>query len=219
MRLISQSDAEIVQIANLVIRSTARNTVHRSLREAWESTPNNPEKAFAYAAYSLAYVQVETISSERHKHLTHAVEALTDCLVSYDDWWLARFLRCETMQELPPSTENHLHRQVVSAEEDRLELLSRQEKLLKTEPYFLCPYISEAKASVCQGKIDDAINTVDVGLEKVKLFSVQYRLNVLIQPFISAILLFREVGLETIAERIKLAGLSLFPRSATLASI
>jgi hypothetical protein len=219
MRSISRTDAEAIQLANLVIRSKACEKVLSDLRGAWENNRKNPEKAFTFAAAILAYVHKEDIASEKHKHLTKAVEALNDCLDCYDDWWIARFLRSEALYELPLTSENPESAHFTTAGSDRAVLLEQQDAYSQTEPYFLCTYISISKSYIYKGEIDAASKAVETGLSKVKVVPVQYPLNSLIQPFADLIILFREVGIVTLAEHVKYAGLALFPRSSTLAEI
>jgi hypothetical protein len=215
MLLISRLDVETIQISNMAARSASGEAVCASLKKAWEADRGNPEKAFACAACYLAYVHREPIASEKHKHLTQAAEALAACLSCREGWWLARFLYTEALQELPSNS----YDDKASAEAERDLLLRMQKESGQKAPYFLCPYISKAKQLICQGDISGAAEAVEEGLKDAEASVSPHSLNQLVQPFADAIILFREVRMQEAAEKVKLAGLALFPRSAALASV
>lgn len=217
MHLISKSDVEAVQISNLLIKSNSRNKTYLDLQNSWEDDNTKTEKVFLFAMCALANVYEETVASERHRYLSHAIEALSDCINQVDDWWMARFLRAGALQSIVISSDG-MSLQDENDEDDCEILIKQQKDSTEKAPYFLCPYLLKAKSYIFQGNVDQAIAIIEEGLELVEPSAVKYPLNILLQPFGDAITIFRNVGREDLAERIKFFGLTLFPRSTSLAS-
>ncbi len=215
MRLISKSDVEAMQLSNLVIKTNARSKVYSDLEKKWQNNRSNPDIAFLFAACALAYVYEETVAPDRHKYLSKSIEALTDCINLQDDWWMARFLRIGALQSLVVPSDG---KNTLSAETDCEILLGQQSKCDQKEPYFLCTYLLEAKSYIFQGNIECAVKSVEKGLEDIEQKELKYPLNILLQPFGDAITIFRSLGMRDLADRIKNAGLKLFPNSSSLAS-
>lgn len=215
MHFISKSDVEAIQLSNLVIKTNARSRVYSNMEQNWKSNRTKSDVAFSFAACALAYVYEETVAPDRHKYLSKSIEALTDCVNLKQDWWMARFLRIGALQALVVPSDGEID---ISAERDCKELIKQQLESERKEPYFLCPYLMEAKSYIFQGNIEYAVKSVEKGLAEIQPSALKYPLNILLQPFGDAIIIFRGVGMDDLAERIKYAGLRLFPHSSSLAS-
>lgn len=217
MRLISKSDIEAIQISNLLIKSNSRTRVYKQTQESWESDKTKTDTAFLFATCALACVYEEEVIPERYKYLYQAIDILTDCIAQQDDWWMARFLRSGALQAIVISSDG-LSLQNEDDEEDCDILIEQQMQSKEKAPYFLCPYLIKAKSYIFQGNVDQAVAIVEEGLSNVEPEYIKYSLNILLQPFGDAITIFRTVGRDDMAERIKYFGLALFPKSSSLAS-
>lgn len=217
MHLISKSDIEAIQISNMVIKSNARSNAYNKMHQLWQKDRAKTDTAFLFATCAYAFVYEETVASDRHRYLSYAIEALSDCIVQQDDWWIARFMRGVALQAVAISSDGQ-SLQEISADNDCEELIKKQMKSPKKEPYFLCPYLMTAISNIFQGKIECAVAIVEKGLAEVTSCAVAYPLNILLQPFGDAITIFRGIGMNDLAERIKDVGLTLFPRSTSLVS-
>ncbi|WDV48112.1 hypothetical protein PV797_10540 [Clostridiaceae bacterium M8S5] len=215
MRLISKSDVEAIQLSNLVIKSNGHRA-YQKMQQAWQNDRTNTDTAFLFATCAFAFVYEESIAPDRHRYLSHAIDAFSDCINQRNDWWMARFMRGVALQAIVISSAEQSLQDVY--EDDCEVLIKQQMKSSKKEPYFLCPYLMVAKSNIFEGKIDYAIEIAERGLQELTHSEVVYPLNILLQPFGDAIAIFRNIGRDDLAERIKYVGLSLFPRSISLAS-
>lgn len=217
MHLISKSDVESVQITNLLTKTGARNTVYTKAMNSWQENRKKPDNAFLFANCALASVYEETVAPERHRYLSMAIAALSDCIKERPDWWMARFLRGGALQAIVISSDGQLLQP--DGEEDDLDALIRmQNESEEKEAYFLCPYLLKAKSCIFRGDVDGALETIREGLASVTPGTVKYSLNALLQPFGDTITILRSLEMEEMAESVKNFGMILFPRSDSLAA-
>lgn len=216
MYLISKPDVESIQISNLLIKIGAQNTVYTKTMNSWQENRKKTDNAFLFANCALASVYEETVASERHRYLSMAIAALSDCIEERPDWWMARFLRGGALQAIVISSDGQLLQP--DDEEDDLDALIRmQNESEEKEPYFLCSYLLKAKSCIFRGDVDNALKTILEGLASVTPRTVKYSLNTLLQPFGDTIMILRSLEMEEMAESVKNFGLILFPRSDSLA--
>lgn len=216
MYLISKPDVESIQISNLLIKIGAQNTVYTKTMNSWQENRKKTDNAFLFANCALASVYEETVASERHRYLSMAIAALSDCIEERPDWWMARFLRGGALQAIVISSDGQLLQP--DDEEDDLDALIRmQNESEEKEPYFLCSYLLKAKSCIFRGDVDNALKTILEGLASVTPRTVKYSLNALLQPFGDTIMILRSLEMEEMAENVKNFGLILFPRSNSLA--
>lgn len=215
MRLISKSDIEAIQISNLLSKTNARKSAYNRLLETWENDNTKMDTAFLFATFALACVYEETVAPERHRYLSQAIEALSNCIKQRDDWWMARFLRSSALQAILISADG-MSLQNENDEDDCDILIKQQKESTDKAQYFLCPYLIKSKSYIFQGKVDQAIEIINEGLENVELSAIKYPLNILLQPFGDNISILRSIGRNDLAERIKKVGCILFPSSTSL---
>lgn len=216
MYLISKKDVESIQISNLLIKSGARNKIYANTMKSWQEDRKKFDSAFLFANCALASVYEETVAPERHKYLSMAIAALSDCIEERTDWWIARYLRGSALQAIVISSEGQLLQLV--GEEDDLDVLIRMQKECdEKEPYFLCTYLLKAKTCIFRGDVNGALETIQEGLETVECGASKYSLNILLQPFGDTITILRSLEKEEMAESIKNFGKTLFPKSISLA--
>lgn len=217
MRLISKSDIEAIQLSNLLMKSNSCTRVYAQMQKAWESDKTKIETSFTFAACAFARVYEEEVAPERHKYLSQAIDALSDCITQQGDWWMARFLRSSALQAIVISSDG-MSLQEEEEEDDCDILIKQQMESKEKEPYFLCPYLIKAKTYIFKGNVDQAVTIIEEGLNNVEPKYLMYTLNIFLQPFGDTITIFRTVGREDLAKRIKNFGLTLFPKSLSLVS-
>lgn len=219
MQLISKSDIDAIQTANLLVKTNMHRNAYRSFQQSWIDDKTKLDNAFLFAFCSfILYKKDDIETAERYKYLFHAMEALTDCLDQSEDWWIARFLRINALQanDALPNSQPFKN---IKPKKDLEELIRQQAQSQKKEPYFLCPYIISAKSNILKGKLDEAANIIEMGFAEVRTFIATYALDIFMHPFIDIINCLRNVHMDDYAERVKYAGITMFPRSVALAQI
>jgi hypothetical protein len=222
MKPVSYSEIEFIKTCSLSLKMKNNRKIIDYLKSRYEENPVDAEKAFNYAVCMSLFVFTDPNNADKSKHQFAANEAFGACLKQEPRWWLARYLRSEVNQEIPDGIVEMSKVMKSGAyvktdpDEDRGILIGFQEKCEEMHSYFLCPYVSQAKALIFKGKVDEAAECCDTGFKKIPLKKSEYNIRFFTQPFYDVIVYFRKLDMMREALLVKEAGLTLFPQSKVL---
>lgn len=218
---ITRQDEELIKTFYFALRvaNAQKNIDH--FRNKYENNPEDAAAAYQYGLCMYIYEQVDKNATNTPKWWIISSKAFSDCLKIQNGHWIARYVRSEINQRIPEglmemsSSIKSDNYDIVEADKDRQILIDLQDGCPEKQPYFICPYITQAKAFLYKGDIDNALETYKKGMSKVPVEKVPFDIAYLYQPVSDLIVSLRKVNLGNDAEELKSFGLELFP-SATV---
>lgn len=222
MRLLTQKESDLVKTFALTLKMKNHQKIIDFFKGKFDEEPQNIDNVFNYGLCMSVYIGLDPDHTCRSKHQLAANKAFTECLNQRGDWWLARYLRSMVNQELSDGlvamslSFNPEVYQKFDPDLDRRILIDQQNKYPTKLPYFLCPYLYQAKSYIYKGLIEEAIEIYRSGIQAIPAKLVVFCNDFLIQPFYDVIICFRKLNMTELAEEIKEVALVLFPTSKML---
>lgn len=217
MQLLTQKESDLIKTFALALKMRNHRYMVDYFKAQYEANPNNVDHAFNYGVCMSVYIGCDPDSTCKSKHQFAANKAFTECLNQREDWWFARYLRAMVNLELSDGlvsmskSFNAKIYQKVDPEWDWQILIEQQQNIPFQLPYFLSPYLYQAKSLIYKGLIDQAAERVRSGIRAITPAPVAYVNSFIIQPFYDDIILLRKLEKVELAEELKKIALTLFP--------
>lgn len=220
MLSITREEADLMRTFTLSLKMKNYRKIIEHFKNKFEQDPDNIENAFNYGACMSSYMLIDRADFTKANHLFEVNKAFTGCLRQKSAWWLVRFLRSELNTGLPDEAVGGKIPALkqVKPEEDIKILLEQQHSAAEQFPYFLCPYMSRTRNLIIQGKLDEARESYQLGLDEVKIEKSPIYLPYLTWPFFDTVVYFKKLDMNDIADEIKKISLTLFPNAKNLLS-
>lgn len=222
MQLLTQKESDLVKTFALALKMNHHRSMVDYFKRQYEANPYDVEHAFNYGVCMSVYIGCDPDSTSKSKHQFVANKTFTECLNQREDWWFARYLRSMVNLELSDglvSMSESFNAEIYQKSDPELDwqiLLEQQTNSPVQLPYFLCPFLYQAKSSIYKGLIDRALERVRSGMQAIPVVPVVYANSFLIQPCCDLIILLRKLEIVETAEELKRVALTLFPTAKIL---
>lgn len=219
---ITREEAELLGTFSLSLKMKNHSKTVEYFREKYRQDPGSKTHAFNYGMCMSVYILVDKNDSGKLGYLMDINEAFQKCLEHNEEWWLVRYLRSELNEEIPE--EDFQETEILPAPvfkearpgDDRRILLRQQEAAPEKHPYFICPYISQARASIRNGDLDGAVEAYRKGAAAVPIHRSPYHFFYLTRPLYDTIVCLRKMEEINLADEMKQLALTIFPDARNL---
>ena len=217
---ITQEEVDLLRTFTLTLKMKNHKKIVEHFSDKFKKDPDNLTNAFNYGTCLSAYILLDRTGFSNSTYQSAMNDAYKKCLEQKKEWWLVRYLRCEINISIPDEvTENPLNLPTFekpNVDDDIKILLEQQKSAPKKFSYFLCPYMTQTKAYILEGKIDDALGSYKKGLVEVSIEKSPFDLPLLTWSSVAAIQFFKKLDMPDAADEIKKHVLILFPNAKNL---
>ena len=219
---ITNEEVDLLRTFTLALKMKNHKKIVEHFSDKFKKDPDNLTNALNYGTCLSTYILLDRTGFCNSTYRNAMNNAFKKCLAQKSEWWLVRYLRCELNIDIPDEvTENPLSLPTFEkpdVDEDIKILLAQQKSAPKKFSYFLCPYMTQTKAYILEGKIDDALDSYKKGLVEVPIEKSPINLPLLTWSSLAAIQLFRKLDIPDAADEIKKHVQIVFPNTKSLLS-
>lgn len=217
MLLINAKESELVKTLVIMLNMSNKESTLELFQKRFSEAPEDPDAAFHYGICLAIYLTTCAKPSDYTKYQLEINQVLSAALRRRKDWWFARYLRCEVLQDVAEGffqmsqkikSDNYV---TITPDEDRLLLIDQQVESGLDVPYFLCPYVSHALSLFYQDSIPMGEEFLHKGLKAVTLKRSPFQLRLLMQPFVNISKFLNRVGMTELYDEMEHAKQVLFP--------